>query len=101
MTKKNTLRSGKSNILALQEIKLKSVKTTGYFKFSYWKHRVPLAANFKIIKGQLSRIGEKKISASCDDYGKQSTYIGVLSDQFGIPELKTILYRFGKGSLNP
>jgi len=80
---------------AMQGIDSKSIKILGNFKLSDWAQGVPSSAYFTIFEAYLSGSGEKEIRVFYDD-GNQTTYIGALSDQFGIPELKTSLVDLGK-----
>ena len=91
------LGGGRSDIpeVALQGIASKSVKILGNFNLSDWAQGVPSSSYFTIFEGQLSGTGEQEIRVFYDD-GNRSTYIGALSAQFGIPELKTIFIDLGR-----
>lgn len=90
----NDTPSPKISSEALSGLESNNVNVLGHLKLSDWAQNVPSTAYLTFFQGRSVSTGEIEVRVLYDD-GKQNFYLGALTDQLGMPELKTIFIDLG------
>jgi hypothetical protein len=81
--------------IATVGLKPGSTKSIAYFELKDWASGIQPSAYAEVFTGQLVTTGETEIRVFIHD-GQKMHYAGALSDQLGLPEVKTIFIDLGK-----